>query len=213
MQLGVQFCTKIASFPMNGKSQEKLFVIDSNLRRRHLNNFQKIELALSSKPILEEIARRNSKASLKHNKNNNNNSPTDKHLSLDTGTGTGIDVSRVNREIGRRAGVSYETVRKVEKIKLKASVELLNKLRSDNESIHSAYNDIIREEKRQELISQANSSAIATADQKRYQLVNSDFNKVGSKKIADNSVNLIFTDPPYEGKYLSIYDDLAKLAY
>jgi hypothetical protein len=44
------------------KLQEKLFVINVNLKRRHLTNFQQIELALKRKPILEEIARRNQKA-------------------------------------------------------------------------------------------------------------------------------------------------------
>lgn len=41
------------------KLQEKLFVINSNLRRRHLNSFQRIELALRSKSILQEIAKIN----------------------------------------------------------------------------------------------------------------------------------------------------------
>jgi hypothetical protein len=37
----------------------ELFVIDCNLIRRQLNNFQKTELALKSKPILEAIVKRN----------------------------------------------------------------------------------------------------------------------------------------------------------
>ncbi|MFL6423248.1 MAG: ParB N-terminal domain-containing protein, partial [Nitrososphaeraceae archaeon] len=40
------------------KLHEQIFVIDSNLQRRHLNNFQRTELALKSKSILEEIAQR-----------------------------------------------------------------------------------------------------------------------------------------------------------
>ena len=50
-------------------------------------------------------------------------------------------------------------------------------------------------------------------DNKLCNLINSNFNKVGSKEIADNPVDLIFTVPPYEGKYLPIYDVLGKLAY
>jgi hypothetical protein len=41
------------------KLQETLFVIDCNLTRRHLNNFQRTELALKSKSILEEITKKN----------------------------------------------------------------------------------------------------------------------------------------------------------
>ena len=47
---------------------EKLFVIDCNLKRRHLNTFGRIELALTKKPIFEEIAKRNSLLNLKQNK-------------------------------------------------------------------------------------------------------------------------------------------------
>jgi len=39
--------------------EEKPFVIDSNLERRHFSPFARIELALSKKPILQEIARNN----------------------------------------------------------------------------------------------------------------------------------------------------------
>lgn len=48
--------TEVKSFP--DKLSEQLFVIDCNLKRRHLNSFQRVELALKSKPILEEIAKR-----------------------------------------------------------------------------------------------------------------------------------------------------------
>src|SRR5919197_227259 len=41
---------------------EKLFVIEMAINRRHLNSFQRTELALKSKPILQEIAQRNQKA-------------------------------------------------------------------------------------------------------------------------------------------------------
>lgn len=56
-ELAVKPRTTISQF--QNKLQEKLFVINSNLRRRHLNSFQRIELALRSKSILQEIARRN----------------------------------------------------------------------------------------------------------------------------------------------------------
>ena len=38
-----------------------------------------------------------------------------------------------------------------------------------------------------------------------------DFRDV-SKDIPDNSVDLIFTDPPYSKEYLPLYEELAKLA-
>jgi hypothetical protein len=66
-ELGIEPETVTKHFP--DKFHEQVFVIDSNLKRRHLNNYQRIELALRSKPILEEIAKMNSQANLKqHNR-------------------------------------------------------------------------------------------------------------------------------------------------
>ena len=57
-ELGIEPRVTIMKF--ENMPQEKLFVIDSNERgRRHLSIFQRIELALARKPILQEIARQN----------------------------------------------------------------------------------------------------------------------------------------------------------
>jgi hypothetical protein len=47
------------------KLQEKLFVINVNLKRRQLNSFQRTCLALKIKPILQEVAKGNQKAGIK----------------------------------------------------------------------------------------------------------------------------------------------------
>lgn len=122
-------------------------------------------------------------------------------------------LGRVDREIGKLAGVSYDSVRKVELISKIARKELLIKLRSGRESINGAHNKIIKDQRRHELTIKAASKAITAKANcnDRFQLINNDFRRV--KQINDNSVDLIFTDPPYEGNCLSIYDDLAKFAY
>ena len=108
---------------------EKLFIIDSNLKRRHLNSFQRIELALKSKPILEEFAKRNSEANLKQNNNNNNNCSHLPSVRIQT-------VDRVDQEIGKLAGVGKDTVRKVEMILQNAPQELLDKARKGQWAVH-----------------------------------------------------------------------------
>lgn len=50
---GIRVEPKILVREFKDKLEEQLFVIDCNLIRRQLNNFQKTELALKSKPILE----------------------------------------------------------------------------------------------------------------------------------------------------------------
>ena len=94
-ELGIEPKTQVKEF--KDKSDEQLFVIDCNLIRRQLNNFQRTELALKSKPILEAIVKRNESLGGKG----------DRDLT---------PLGRVNERIGERAGVSRDTVRKVEKI-------------------------------------------------------------------------------------------------
>lgn len=81
------------------KQDEWLFIINSNLKRRQLNSFQRTKVALKSTPILTEIARKNMSAGGKGSK------------SLEA-----LDEKGVIGEVAKLAGVSHETVRKVEKI-------------------------------------------------------------------------------------------------
>lgn len=45
-----------------------------------------------------------------------------------------------------------------------------------------------------------------------YDFYSGDFNKLTADDIPDNSVQMIFTDPPYGGEFLSLWDGLAELA-
>ena len=178
---------------------EKLFVIDVNENRRHLNKFQRAELALKKKPILEELARKNREANLKQN-SVNSKGPSVRNLT----------VGRVDDQIGKKAGISRDTIWKVETILERAPEGLKEKLESGKITINKAFKKIRNEERRQEIITKASSSAIIANSNQRFLLINNDFRQV--KQIKENSVDLIFTDPPYEGNYISIYDDLANLA-
>jgi ParB/RepB/Spo0J family partition protein len=97
-ELGIEPKTLVREF--KDKLDEQLFVIDCNLIRRQLNNFQRTELALKSKPILEAIVKRNESLGGKGGKGDRNLTP----------------LGRVDETIGERAGVSRDTVRKVQKI-------------------------------------------------------------------------------------------------
>ena len=56
-ELNIEPWTQVKKFESD--LHERLFVVDSNLTRRHLNDYQRIKLALWAKPILEEIAKKN----------------------------------------------------------------------------------------------------------------------------------------------------------
>jgi ParB-like chromosome segregation protein Spo0J len=119
-ELGIEPETVVKEF--NNELDEQLFVIDCNLVRRQLNSFQRTELALRSKPILEAIAKRNESIGGKGGRNL-------------------TPLGRVDEKIGERAGVSRDTVRKVEKIlkNKKISDEVKEDLRLEKVSINEAY--------------------------------------------------------------------------
>jgi hypothetical protein len=121
---------------LNNKYDEKFFVIDSNLKRRQLNNFQKVELALKRKLILLEIAKNNMSAAARGDRNL-------------------TPLGRVDKQIGMLTGVSHDTVRKVERILLQYRQEaegeegeiIIQKLRAGEMSINQAYESILKEER------------------------------------------------------------------
>jgi ParB-like chromosome segregation protein Spo0J len=94
-ELGIEPRTIVREF--SDKLEERLFVIDCNLVRRQLNHFQRTELALKTKPILETIVKENES---RGGKGDRNLTP----------------LGRVNDRIGERAGVSRDIVSKVEKL-------------------------------------------------------------------------------------------------
>jgi ParB-like chromosome segregation protein Spo0J len=131
-ELGIDPKTTVREF--SDKLEEQLFVIECNLIRRQLNNFQRTELALKSKPILEAIVRGNESLGGKGDRNL-------------------TPLGRINDKIGERAGVSRDTVRKVEKIleNKRISDKIKEDLRSGQLSINEAYELVEQDQEGQSL--------------------------------------------------------------
>lgn len=110
--------------------EEQLFVIDSNLIRRQLNDYQRGILVLKKKPILTERAKRNMSLAAKG----------DKILS---------PLNRVNEELAKQAGdISREQLRKIEILEERAPEDMKKKLRSGGKKIGPAYSELQRAEDR-----------------------------------------------------------------
>ena len=118
------------------KLLEKKFVIEANLRRRHLNNFQLVELAV---PLLE-IEKALAKKQQSQNSQNTSNSPlestTDNSFSEFRPTGKTVET------VAKKAGVSTRTLERGKKIIEKASEDDKQKLREGKTSINKVYRDI-----------------------------------------------------------------------
>ncbi len=134
-ELGIEPKTLVKGF--KDKLAEELFVINCNLIRRQLNNFQKTELALKSKPLLEAIVKGNESLGGKGGKGGRNLTP----------------LGRVDDRVGERASVSRDTVRKVEKILESKRITDKTKedLRSGKVSINEAYELVVLDQECQSL--------------------------------------------------------------
>lgn len=112
-----------------------IWIIQNQLGRRNLSAYDRARLALRLKPALSEKARQNQRIGAEM-----------------TNTGCQISDKAVvpidtKKEIAKAAGVSHDTIAKVEKIETKAKPEIKEQLRSGQISINQAYQQVRREEK------------------------------------------------------------------
>ena len=119
---------------------EKKFVIETNLRRRHLNNFQLVELAV---PLLEIEKALAKKRQSKGGKNGRGMqlgfAPDDAEPEIK---------AKATEVVAKKAGVSTRTFERGKKIIETASEDDKQRLRDGTASISKVYNEIIRPKKR-----------------------------------------------------------------
>jgi hypothetical protein len=163
-------------------------------------------LAYLVEQILKEI-----KEVQRYRKNNNNDCSDNtnalysneyKVVKEDRTTSTG----RVQKIIADKIGLSPTTYYRAKKI-IEESPELVKeKVRSGTVTINRAYSQLQKEEKRKQFLLLANSES-KTSFPEGVKLIQGDFVEF-SKDIPNNSIDLIFTDPPYGEEYLHLYKSL-----
>ncbi|MCL5876787.1 MAG: ParB N-terminal domain-containing protein [Candidatus Bathyarchaeota archaeon] len=141
-ELGIEPDFEVKQF--DDKLLEKKFVIEANLRRRHLNNFQLVELAV---PLLEIERALAKKRQSKGGKNGR-----DVQLGLaqeeDADPLPEPEIkSKATEVVAKKAGVSARTLERGKKILEKASEDEKQKLREGKTSISRVYQEIVNEEK------------------------------------------------------------------
>ena len=97
-------------------------------------------------------------------------------------------------------------MRKVERILNESPQYIIDKAWKGQYSIHKAFKHLEYEQERQRLIN--TKPAIDLPDNIR--LIHGEFQEKGNE-IPDNSIDLIFTDPPYDEGSLPLYRDLGIL--
>jgi ParB-like chromosome segregation protein Spo0J len=120
------------------KLHEKKFVIEANLRRRHLNNFQLVELGV---PLLEI-----EKALSKKRQSNGEKSGRDVQLGLSSDEPELEPKSKATELVAKKIGMSARTFEKGRKILEEAGEEEKQKLREGKASITQIYREVIAPE-------------------------------------------------------------------
>jgi ParB-like chromosome segregation protein Spo0J len=132
-ELGIEPDFEVRKF--EDKLLEKKFVIEVNLRRRHLNNFQLVELAVSLLEIEKALAK---KRQAKGGKNGRN-----LQLGLAPDDAKAEFKAKATEAVAKKAGVSTRTFERGKKILEKASEDDKQRLREGKASIAKVYSEII----------------------------------------------------------------------
>ena len=211
LELGLEPRIEIQNF--SDPILEKEFIITLNLNRRHLNQFQVSELGYK----LEEIEKQ--KAKIRQSKNLKNVHYIPSTSSVASNEANDKTTGKVSKIIANKIGQSASTYERNKKIIEEGTDEQKNKLRENKESTNKIYNEIVKDEKKEELLKNVkislpddnNNSSNNYNSNTFYKLFLGDFIEKG-QEISNDSIDLIFTDPPYATEYLHIYSELAALA-
>lgn len=166
-QYGIPFQTVQKDFDSRGDVIQ--WIILNQFGRRNLPMYERARLALRLKPVISAKAKDNQR------------------IGADiTNTGLQNSVKAVNtqKELAKVAGVSHDTIAKVEKIEAQATDETKEQLRKGDISINQAYQTVRREEKKQEV-------------QRRIDEYANVQTGVIDIEQTDKKYNIIYADPPW----------------
>lgn len=145
------------------------WIILNQFGRRNLSAYDRSILALKLKPVIAERA--------KENQGRRNDLTFSKNL----------EEVHTGKELAKVAGVSDETIRKVEKIERDAPAELKQAVKSGEKSINQAYKEIKLEEKKAE-----REAAITQQIDKPKSA-----NHVDIDEVEENHYRVVYADPPW----------------
>lgn len=139
VELGLEPDFEVRKF--DDKLLEKKFVIEANLRRRHLNNFQLVELAVPLLEIEKALAKK------RQSKGGKNGRDLQLGLASDETQAETMVKAKATEIVAKKAGVSTRTFERGKKIIEKASEDEKQKLREGKVSIAKVYQEIVSEGK------------------------------------------------------------------
>lgn len=183
-------------------AERKAYVYQANFLRRNLSSDQQREVKAAMKKVAFEL-RAEDKV---------------KYTQAQVGKALGVDRSTVSLWFGRRNTVNTHGVSRPDaKVKVPGKEKAALAARVAKKGSKQAAADYGVTQRRAQQIAKAEKKREAEKKRPVAKLPKDspvqcgDFAKLG-KTLADNSVDLIFTDPPYDGESIPLYGKLAKLA-
>ena len=128
---------EICTLDFSSRDDVVIWIIKNQFGRRNLPAYERAKLALRLKPVIAEKAKEQQLSTLKQG----NTVPQ-----ISAKRGTPIET---REELAKVAGVSHDTIAKVEKIEQKATPEIKTQLQTGEISINQAYKTVKKEENRQ----------------------------------------------------------------
>ena len=110
-----------------------LWMLRNQLGRRNLNSYQRGELALKFEPLLKAEARSRQATST------GGDTPQLTQNSAEAG-----NKGETRKQLGKLAGVSHDTIKKVKKLNEAADEETKGKLRRGEVTVHKAYTELMQ---------------------------------------------------------------------
>ena len=177
----------------------KYWMIMNQFGRRDLTTYERSVLALKLKPVITAKAKEKE---------------TERKTTYQKSEKSSLPTINTTKEVAKAAGVSHDTIAKVEKIEQQAAPEIKEALRAGDISINQAYKQIKQLEKeirQEERLKEKSYTPPIDLPIDKFKLFRADI-RDGLSAIDNNSVDFIITDPPYPKEFLPLYKDLSKLA-
>lgn len=185
----------------HGRQAAMLWMIDNQSHRRNLSDIDKISLARKREELLRPMAKEKYDATVGRPKKGKSKA---KLPTINT-RATAAKSAGVGERTYDAGKLILDAVEKGDEPE-----ETLTKLRNRKASIHRVAKDI--KERRQKQERQAKrTEAVKTAPSIPESIIVGDFRDHASK-VADGTVSLIFTDPPYDKQATKMLPDLAAFA-
>jgi len=170
----------------SNKFEEKKFVIEANLERRHLNQYQRGKLGLNLLKIEEEAAKERQATS---GKGMYGGKPLKENLP-EAVSGQARDI------VAEAVGISGKQLDRVNVIEKKATDEQKIDLDEGEASINAIYLDIIISEKKEKRLKEINEKSKKYKPDALIKIIHGDV-LIKLELIQDASIDLLLTDPPY----------------